>query len=183
MLPTSAKDRGSSRIGASGQLRQSLKSLRKFKNKDTEPLETKKMTSQNGMVQECSETAESSEAWISENAEHDGTGTIDTGCQRMAIGRETLRKFELQLPKPLQVLLKAKRFRFRGIGGSSTTKEVAVIPTSLGDKGALMEPAVLDDTPHAPFLISLPLLLALGTVLVLNNMKATFTKIDSCVNL
>ena len=97
--------------------------------------------------------------------------TIDTGCQRMAIGLETLKRLDAALPDGLQTnLLVPQEHRFRSVHGTSTTKFVAVIPTSLGTKGSLLRPAVFDNkkSRQAPFLISLPFLLHCRAVIHLN---------------
>ena len=96
--------------------------------------------------------------------------TIDTGCQRMAIGLETLRKLNDALPQGLQTSLVRQEHRFRSVHGTSKTSFVAVIPTSLGNKGSLLRPAVFDtpESSSAPFLISLPFLLHCRAVLCLD---------------
>ena len=96
--------------------------------------------------------------------------TIDTGCQRMAIGLETLKHLDAALPDGLQTNLVPQEHRFRSVHGTSTTKFVAVIPTSLGTKGSLLRPAVFDnkESRQAPFLISLPFLLHCRAVIHLD---------------
>ena len=96
--------------------------------------------------------------------------TLDTGCQRMAIGLETLKRLDAALPDGLQTNLVPQEHRFRSVHGTSTTKFVAVIPTSLGTKGSLLRPAVFDnkESQQAPFLISLPFLLHCRAVIHLD---------------
>ena len=96
--------------------------------------------------------------------------TIDTGCQRMAIGLETLKRLDAALPDGLRTNLVPQEHRFRSVHGTSTTKFVAVIPTSLGTKGSLLRPAVFDnkESQQAPFLISLPFLLHCKAVIHLD---------------
>ena len=78
---------------------------------------------------------------------------IDTGCQRSAIGRRTLEKLAQQLPPELAIKFQPKRFtRFSGIGGETTTKEVALIPVCFGSRPGVVHAAVLEDTTDAPFL-------------------------------
>ena len=71
--------------------------------------------------------------------------TVDTGCQRMAIGVETLRKLAQHLPCELPVRLQHQEHRFRSVHGRSVTKQVAMIPTGLGKKGSVLKPAVLEN--------------------------------------
>ena len=96
--------------------------------------------------------------------------TIDTGCQRMAIGLNTLNKLDKSLPPGLQTQLTRQEHKFRSVHGTSTTKFAAVIPTSLGTKGSLLRPAIFDniESRDAPFLISLPFLMYCKAVLNLD---------------
>ena len=86
--------------------------------------------------------------------------TIDTGCQRLAVGSDTLEKYAAKLPPPLRVTLHPEINRFRSVHGISTSHHVASVPTSLGTKGAFLRPAVLKEglSQDAPFLISLSFL-------------------------
>ena len=96
--------------------------------------------------------------------------TIDTGCQRMAIGLDTLQRLDQCLPDGLQSQLTRQDHKFRSVHGTSTTRYAAVIPTSLGSKGSLLRPAIFD-TPEsrtAPFLISLPFLMFCRGILTLD---------------
>eukprot|EP00435_Cladocopium_sp_Y103_P033679 s671_g8.t1 len=96
--------------------------------------------------------------------------TIGTGCQRMAIGLETLRQLDQRLPEGLQSNLIKQEHRFRSVHGTSTTRFAAVIPTSLGIRGSLLRPAIFDtpESREAPFLISLPFLMFCKAVLNLD---------------
>ena len=112
--------------------------------------------------------------------------TIDTGCQRMAIGYETLQKLANYLPDELSVGLIPQEHRFRSVHGRSSTTHVASLPTSIGPKGSLLRPAVFEnvESRKAPFLISLPFLLFCRTVLYLDpevGLKAYFRKLDFTV--
>ncbi|CAE7803733.1 unnamed protein product [Symbiodinium sp. KB8] len=97
--------------------------------------------------------------------------TVDTGCQRSAVGSETLQK--LLEPPGLRTIVKNEVHHFRSINGISKTDHVACIPTSLGPKGCLLRPAVFEDeaTRKAPFLLSLPFLLHCRSVLHLDPVK------------
>ena len=112
--------------------------------------------------------------------------TIDTGCQRMAIGMQTLKCLADHLPADLPVGLVPQEHRFRSVHGRSTTSHVASLPTSLGPSGALLRPAVFEnpESTHAPFLISLPFLLFCRAVLYLdptNGLKIHFRKLNFTV--
>ena len=87
--------------------------------------------------------------------------TVDTGCQRLAIGSETLKKYMEFLPNELKVTLHPEINRFKSVHQVSTTTRVATVPCALGSKGCFLRPAVFDCDPseHAPFLISLTFLL------------------------
>lgn len=107
--------------------------------------------------------------------------TIDTGCQRMAIGLNTLKRFDQALPSGLQTSIVPQEHRFRSVHGTSTTKYVAAIPTSLGQRGSLLRPAVFETNASrdAPFLISLPFLMFCHAVLYLDpraELKVEFRK-------
>ena len=87
--------------------------------------------------------------------------TVDTGCQRLAIGARTLREFAQHLPEPLKITLTPETNRFRSVHQTSVTSKVATIPCSLGTKGSFLKPAVFEneESSGAPFLISLSFLL------------------------
>ena len=113
-------------------------------------------------------------------------GTIDTGCQRMAIGSETLYKLQGGLPEELQVGRLKQEFNFRSVHGKSTTSHVATIPTSLGKQGSVLKPAIFtgENSEKAPFLISLPFLLSCRTVLHLDpshDLRAEFKQLGFSV--
>ena len=113
-------------------------------------------------------------------------GTIDTGCQRMAIGSETLRQFSLLLPPELNIGTMKQEFQFRSVHGRSKTTQVATIPTSLGTNGSILKPAIFtgENSENAPFLISLPFLLSCRTVLHLDpscGLRAEFKKLGFSV--
>ncbi|CAE7233307.1 unnamed protein product [Symbiodinium sp. CCMP2456] len=90
----------------------------------------------------------------------DTCATVDTGCQRSAVGSETLRKLLEHQPPGLRTIVKNEVHHFKSINGISKTDHVACIPTSLGPRGCLLRPAVFEDeaTRKAPFLLSLPFL-------------------------
>lgn len=100
----------------------------------------------------------------------DACATIDTGCQRMAIGYDTLQKLAQHIPDELSVNLIPQVQNFRSVHGRSSTTHVASIPTSVGPKGSLLRPAVFEneESRKAPFLISLPFLMFCRTVLYLD---------------
>ena len=100
----------------------------------------------------------------------DACATIDTGCQRMAIGIDTLRRLSNHLPDILPVQLHRQEHRFRSVHGRSSTKHVASIPSALGGRGSLLKPAVFEEgeSRSAPFLISLPFLMFCKAVLYLD---------------
>lgn len=108
--------------------------------------------------------------WVPDETPDELCATIDTGCQRMAIGLNTLQKFDQALPSGLQTQLNRQEHKFRSVHGTSTTKFAAVIPTSLGSKGSLLRPAIFDnpESRDAPFLISLPFLMHCRAVLHLD---------------
>ena len=87
--------------------------------------------------------------------------TVDTGCQRLAIGATTLRKFSDHLPQGLKITTHPETNKFRSVHKTSITTRVANVPSSLGAKGSLLKPAVFDsdESTHAPFLLSLSFLL------------------------
>ena len=93
--------------------------------------------------------------------EDDSCATIDTGCQRMAIGSETLGKLIKHLPEELPILKVCQENRFKSVHGFSSTKHIATVPASIGHRGCILRPAIFDDecSRKAPFLISLPFLL------------------------
>ena len=118
---------------------------------------------------------------VSTNPPEEACATVDTGCQRMAIGYETLRRLSPHLPEELGVQLQPQEHRFRSVHGRSSTTHVAAVPTGLGKKGSILKPAVFEneESKHAPFLISLPFLMFCRAVLYLdpqNGLKIHFKK-------
>ena len=95
--------------------------------------------------------------------------TIDTGCQRLAVGLNTLRTMSQHLPAPLKVKTQQQAFRFRSVHGVSTTERVGIVPASLDESGCFLRPALFEDEhgADAPFLLSLPLLMHCGATLPL----------------
>ena len=100
----------------------------------------------------------------------DYCATIDTGCERMAIGQETLNRLIPHVPKPLQVMSIPQEHRFKSVHGKSVTNRVAAIPTGLGHAGSTLRPAIFNEaySKGAPFLISLPFLLYCRSILHLD---------------
>ena len=96
--------------------------------------------------------------------------TVDTGCQRMAIGASTLTRLAKHLPEELQIGMIPQEHRFRSVHGTSRTSHLAAIPTSLGKQGSMLRPAIFQEeaSKDAPFLISLPFMLHCRTVLYLD---------------
>ena len=88
----------------------------------------------------------------------------------MAIGEETLHRLARQLPHDLRIGLVPQEHRFRSVNGTSSTSHLATIPTSLGNKGSLLRPAIFQEgeSRKAPFLISLPFWLHCRSVLHLD---------------
>eukprot|EP00435_Cladocopium_sp_Y103_P050254 s2395_g15.t1 len=96
--------------------------------------------------------------------------TLDTGCQRLAIGKNTLVKLMKHLPQGLQVHLIPSQNTFRSVHGVSSTHNLAAIPCAIGPRGCYLRPALFEDGfgIDAPFLISLPFLLKTRGQLVLD---------------
>ena len=87
--------------------------------------------------------------------------TLDTGCQRTAVGCDTLEIMKPHWPQDLQWFRQSEVNRFRSVHGVSQTSYNAVVPCSLGPKGCYLKPAVFDQghSAKAPFLISLRFLI------------------------
>ena len=100
----------------------------------------------------------------------DACATIDTGCQRMVVGRKTLEDLARCLPPDLPVRTKGQEHRFKSVHGISNTQRVAMVPSSLGNRGSYLMPAIFDnpESVTAPFLISLPFLMACKAVIYLD---------------
>ena len=96
--------------------------------------------------------------------------TLDTGCQRMAVGRDTLNALTQAMPQDITIGTLPQEHRFRSVHGRSSTSRVASIPTSLGHKGSVLRPAIFEDlgSRGAPFLISLPFMMFCRSVLHLD---------------
>ena len=78
--------------------------------------------------------------------EDDSTcATVDAGCQRSAVGSETLRKMLEHQPPGLRTVVKNEVHHFKSINGISKNDHVACIPTSLGPRGCVLRPAVFED--------------------------------------
>ena len=107
--------------------------------------------------------------------------TIDTGCQRLAIGLETLYKLMHHLPSPLEIHTIRSTNRFKSVHGVSTTNRIANVPSSLGTKGCILRPAIFEDShgKNAPFLLSLPLLMHGGSMLCLEPNHGLFLKLGT----
>ena len=105
-----------------------------------------------------------------------GCATLDTGCQRMAIGLKTLRSFETGLPQELPIRYRQEIHHFRSVHQVSATSRIALIPTSLGPRGSVLKPAVFEDdySASAPFLLSLPFMLHCGAILALDESRGLF---------
>ena len=115
------------------------------------------------------------ENWFCEHTRYTGNppdtacATIDTGCQRLAVGLQTLQDMMPHIPAPLEVRLQQQPYRFKSVHGTSTTKRISILPTSIANNGAYLKPALFEDKhgSRAPLLISLPLLLQCESTLQL----------------
>ena len=118
-------------------------------------------------------SASQSSTWSESSTHDDGCATIDTGCQRMAVGADTLLRLSNHIPSSLCIGTVPQEHRFRSVNGTSTTSHLATIPTSLGHKGSILRPAIFQEgeSRKAPFLISLPFLLHCRAVLYLDPQK------------
>ena len=110
------------------------------------------------------------EILIMETSVEAGCATIDTGCQRMAIGLDALERYQNILPPELFIRFRRERHQFRSVHQTSCTERVAIMPSSLGPRGSYLKPAIFEDETcrSAPFLISLPFLLHCGIQLHLD---------------
>ena len=99
--------------------------------------------------------------------------TVDTGCQRSAIGLDTLHKLCAVQPSSLAVTMIPEEHKFCSVHGVSTTSRIACIPNSIGPHGSILRPAVFEEehSSRAPFLLSLPFLLECRTVLELDPVR------------
>lgn len=100
----------------------------------------------------------------------EGCATLDTGCQRMAIGLNTLQKLQLTQPSELPVTFYKEIHHFRSVHQTSCTTQLACIPCSLGPRGCILRPALFEEAScaDAPFLLSLPFLLHCKAILCLD---------------
>ena len=114
-------------------------------------------------------------------ASEESCATLDTGCQRLAIGLDTLKAMIPFLPDTLEINLMKSQNRFKSVHGISTTHRVAVIPSSLGNKGSILRPAIFEDEHgrQVPFLLSLPLLLHGGCHIFLEPSRGLFLRLGS----
>ena len=99
--------------------------------------------------------------------------TIDTGCQRMAIGLNTLLNLMQTQPDRLPITYQNELHQFRSVHQVSCTHRLACIPCSLGPKGCILRPALFEDSSSAdaPFLLSLPFLLHCRATLILDEQQ------------
>lgn len=99
--------------------------------------------------------------------------TIDTGCQRMAIGLNTLSSITQTQPPELPVTYHDELHQFRSVHQVSCTHRLACIPCSLGPKGCILRPALFEESSSAdaPFLLSLPFLLHCRATLILDEQQ------------
>ena len=115
-------------------------------------------------------------------------GTIDTGCQRMAVGMATLQRLQNAMPNKMQIGTLQQEYKFKSVHGKSSTTHVATVPSSLGKKGSILKPAIFtgEHSENAPFLISLPFLMECRTVLHLDpsrGLRAYFKRFGFSVDL
>eukprot|EP00435_Cladocopium_sp_Y103_P030428 s3080_g7.t1 len=124
-----------------------------------------------------SKSARSSGGEVSEAA----CATLDTGCQRLAIGFDTLKEMLPFVPVPLKIKLVKSQNRFKSVHGISTTERVAVVPSSLGRRGSILRPAIFEDDhgKNVPFLLSLPLLMHSGCQISLEPNHGLFLQLGT----
>ena len=105
-----------------------------------------------------------------EPIDEDHCATVDTGCQRTAIGVATLERLLRNQQSGLETKFQPETHSFRSVNGISRTSRIACVPTSLGPKGCILRPAVFEEgmSSNAPFLLSLPFLLHCRATLVLD---------------
>ena len=91
----------------------------------------------------------------------DQCATVDTGCQRTAIGAETLNRFLASQEHKIGCCFKPETHCFKSVNGLTRTTRTACLPTSLGQKGCILRPAVFEEgqSRQAPFLLSLPFMI------------------------
>ena len=95
--------------------------------------------------------------------------TLDTGCQRTAVGADTLGRMKPFWPSELPWYKQKEQNKFRSVHGVSQTEYNAVIPCSLGRRGCFLKPAVFEGSHsrNAPLLLSLKFLLQSEAVISL----------------
>ena len=91
----------------------------------------------------------------------DQCATVDTGCQRTAIGADTLNRFLSGNAHQVGCCFKPETLCFKSVNGVTRTTRTACLPTSLGKKGCILRPAIFEEgqSRQAPFLLSLPFLI------------------------
>ena len=148
-------------------------------------LETDHAADSNGPVEDCFDVASIHRAYTVRPAAFQcfhlnsmldadfGCATIDTGCQRMAIGLNTLEQLMKTQPSELPVSFCKETHQFRSVHKVSCTNRLACIPCSLGPRGCILRPALFeeDHSADAPFLLSLPFLLHCRAILHLDAEK------------
>ena len=140
---------------------------------DAQPLESRNHSGNAAVVDSPVPTVETFH-YCTEHA----YAVVDTGCQRSAIGRSTLENIVKKLPEELSIKYVKQKFRFSGIGGETVTNLVALIPVCFGQRPGMVRAAILEDTPNAPFLLSLPILKALDTNVQLSQNRMHFQAIN-----
>ena len=103
----------------------------------------------------------------------DGCATLDTGCQRMAIGLNTLKLLQQHQPSQLPITFCKELHQFRSVHQVSCTTRLACIPSSLGPRGSILRPALFEEpsSADAPLLLSLPFLLHCKATLCLDEQR------------
>ena len=113
------------------------------------------------------------DVWFSDHGYHedDACATIDTGCQRTAVGINTLNRMKPHWPTDLPWYRQTEQNKFRSVHGVSQTNFNAIIPCGLGKRGCYMKPAVFEGehSQNAPFLISLKFLMQSDAVISLKH--------------
>ena len=96
--------------------------------------------------------------------------TIDTGCQRAAVGLQTLKQLQQHIPEPLKIVTRDVTNRFKSVRGMSETKRGAFVPCGIGPKGCFLNPTIFEECfgTTAPLLLSLPFLLQSRCKLILD---------------
>ena len=114
-----------------------------------------------------------SECYTNHEINEDHCATVDTGCQRTAVGSDTLARLLARQPEGLSACYKGEVHCFKSVNGVTRTNRVACVPTSLGKKGCILRPAVFEDgqSKTAPFLLSLPFLLHCQATMCLDPSK------------